>query len=350
MKRPFVSVIINTVDRPKDLKRCVSAVLNQTYRNFEIVVVNNGVGEETRALLGECKVQTCLPARQGAKCKVNFKVIENKTKRLSYLFNLGWKNADPKAEIFAYCADDTEPDKIWLETIVNYLSEHPEAGAVSGPTLSMIEPAGEMFALYDLMKKTLVTKLFLRMYEYFVMEDKTFEPGHWPESGAFTMGAGIPLPHIKEPIEIDLLTSGNMGIWRSVMEEIGGFDERFLFNHADGDLFIRIKKAGYKLIFHPQVKVLHHMRFGPTRYPQIMGRDTALYYLKDVRPHSVRGWIGACLNLLVFNVYWIFKAVQQKDPKQLLGIGGFLWGIGEHFVKYAFRYHGFRYPPQLSTR
>lgn len=312
---PKVSVIVNTVDRPDDLRRCLNAVFNQTYQNFEVVVVNNGKEGETRRLL-----------KQFQREHENLRVIEDRTKKLSYLFNVGWKNADPKAEIFAYCADDTEPDKKWLETIVDWLTKNPNS-AVSGPTLSTTQPPGEMFALYNMMKKRFFLRPLLRLYEYFVMEDKTFEPGHWPESGAFTMGAGIPLPHIKEPIEIDLLTSGNMGITREAMEKVSGFDENFLFNHADGDLFIRLKRASYKMVFHPAVKVLHHMRFGPTRFPEIMGRDTAFYYLKDVRPKSLRGWIGAFMNLTVFLTYWIFKAVQQKNLTQLRGISGFFNGI-----------------------
>lgn len=321
---PLVTVVINTVDRLDDLKRCLEAVFKQSYRRFEVVVVNNGTGAETQRYLREL-VARSLVSEKGKYPPL--KVIEDQTKKLSYLFNVGWKNASPNAEILAYAADDTEPDPDWLKNIVTYLQEHTEAGAVSGPTLSTTQPPGEMFALYDLAKKSLFGRFFLRLYEYFVMEDRTFAPGYWPQSGAFTMGAGIPQPKIDSPIEIDLLTSGNMGITREAMESVGGFDENFFFNHADGDLFIRLKKAGWRLIFHPQVKVLHHMRFGPTRYPQIMGRDTAFYYLKDVRPHSLRGWLGVVMNLSVFLSYWFFKAYQISDARQLQGITGFCQGI-----------------------
>lgn len=325
---PFVSVIVNTVDRPEDLKRCIEAVYRQTYRNFEIVIVNNGKGEETKRYLRELNVRAMVSQDQ------NFpqvKVIDDQTKKLSYLFNVGWKNASTKAEIFAYCADDTEPDSDWLKHIVEYLRNNSACGAVSGPTLATTTPPGEMFALYDLIRKTLFGRVFLRLYEYFVMEDKTMSPGHWPESGAFTMGAGIPQPKITEPLEIDLLTSGNMGITRESMESVQGFDEHFLFNHADGDLFIRLKRQGWKLVFHPKVSVLHHMRFGPTRFPEIMGRDTAFYYLKDVRPKSLRGWVGFFFNLGVFLSYWVYKAFSIPDFRQFKGISGFITGIVDFF-------------------
>ena len=319
-----VSVIVNTVDRPEDLRRCLLSVFNQSFREFEIVVVNNGVGSETDKLLEEFK------AKSGA-LNIPFKIISDKTKKLSYLFNVGWRSANPQSIYLAYCADDTEADKDWLKYAVEYLDTHAGCGAVSGPMLSTINPPGEMFYLRDLAKKNIFTRAFLRLYEYFVMEDRTMDPGFWPQSGAFTMGAGIPLPDIKEPIEIDLLTSGNMIATRTAMEAVGGFDENFYFNHADGDLFIRLKKAGYEMIFHPKVSVIHHMRFGPTRHPWILGRDTALYYLKDVRPKSLRGWIGAFLNLSVFNSYFIFKALQLKKAGYFRGISGFFRGIYDFF-------------------
>lgn len=319
-----VSVIINTVDRAPDLKRCLDSVYLQSYRDFEVVVVNNGVGQDSRDLL----------EREGIKFQESglpFKVVEDKTKKLSYLFNLGWKSSNPKTSLLAYLADDTEADPLWLESAVNYLESHAQAGAVSGPMISTSNPPGEMNYLYDLAKKNIFTRLFLRFYEYFVMEGRTFDPGHLCESGAFTMGAGILQPSIKEPVEIDLLTSGNMIVRREVMEKVNGFDEHFLFNHADGDLFIRMKMAGFQMIFHPKVSVLHHMRFGPTRYPQILGRDTAFYYLKDVRPCSFRGWVGAFTNIAVFKTYFIFKAIQTKKLNQLRGITGFIRGIFDFF-------------------
>ena len=324
--RSLVSIIVNTADRPGDLRRCLNGCLSQTYPRKEIVVVNNGFGEETQDVLGEVSLEA-------KKRGIDFKVVEDKTKKLSYLFNVGWRSADPQSSIFAYCADDTEPDLGWLQAIVDHLTVFPDAGAVSGPTISTTQPPGEMFNLYSIMKRSWWRRLILRLYEFFVLEDKTFEPGRWCQSGAFTMGAGIELPQIKEPVEIELLTSGNMGIWRSAMEKVGGFDENFYFNHADGDLFIRLGKTGYKMMFDPGVRVLHHMRFGPTRHPNIMGRDTAFYYLKDVRPQSLRGWVGWIINLGVFFGYWIYRSFQERSIKPwLLGWGGFGRGIWDFFV------------------
>lgn len=47
--RPLVSVIIPTHDRPDLLKRTLSSILSQTYKNLEIIVVSNGVNDHNRA-------------------------------------------------------------------------------------------------------------------------------------------------------------------------------------------------------------------------------------------------------------------------------------------------------------
>ena len=52
---PLVSVIIPTYSRPKYLKRCLESVLNQTYKNIEIFVVDDN-NPETEARIETEKI------------------------------------------------------------------------------------------------------------------------------------------------------------------------------------------------------------------------------------------------------------------------------------------------------
>ena len=50
MKRK-VSVIIPTYNREATLKRAVESVLNQTYTDFELIIVDDGSTDNTRQLV-----------------------------------------------------------------------------------------------------------------------------------------------------------------------------------------------------------------------------------------------------------------------------------------------------------
>ena len=309
-KSPKVSIIVNTCDRPGDLANCLKSLMEQTYKNFEILVIDNSESDINK------EISSNYPVR----------VVKDKTKKLSHLFNLGWKNVEN--ELIAYIADDAEADPAWLENIVRTLVEYPNVVAVGGPTISHCQPAGEMHRLYEIGKQSIFIRPFIKIYEKIVLNGKMFEPGYLAESGAYSMGAAIPkCLEIRDPLHVDLLTTTSMGIKRSVLEQLGGFDEDFFFNHADGDLFVRIKKTGHELIFNPKVKVIHHVRLSPSRSPYFIGRDTAYFLLKDIRPKSVKDWIGYLINIIFLNAYWIYNTFRLKDVKQLQGISGFVDGV-----------------------
>lgn len=312
------TIIVNTYPNPtrnKDLKKCLHSLISQTYQDFEILLIEN--------FSDTADVEKTLFEFERYKNKIS--IITSPTKKLSFLFNLGWKST--KTEYVAFLADDAEADPKWLENINLELDEDPKVAVVSGPVISACYPAGEMHRLYLLSQKTLLFKLLAWPYLYFAAEGKIQKPGNLFESGAYSFGTSLKEAEGFERQEIDLATTTSMGIRKSVLEELGGFDENFSFNHADGDLFIRTKKLGYKIIFNPKVVAYHNVRIGPSRNAYIIGEDTGKFYRKDIRPKTLRGWVGACLNIKVLNAYWIYNFLRTGDVKQLQGITGFFKGF-----------------------
>jgi len=50
---PKISVIIPTYNRANSLPRSIKSVLNQTYQDFELIVVDDGSTDSTRELVEE---------------------------------------------------------------------------------------------------------------------------------------------------------------------------------------------------------------------------------------------------------------------------------------------------------
>ncbi len=301
-----VTVVIFTCDRPEDLTRCLNSVLAQTYKDYDILIVNNGESIDG--------VTRGLPVR----------VINDQTKKLAYLFNLGWRSCS--SELIAYLADDAQVSKSWLKEGLNSLSERPLVAVSTGPLVSPFEFTGTMHKLYSIAKKNALLAPFAKFYNSFILEGKIFEPCLLCQSGSYTLGQGFD-PDFDQERDVDLATTSSMIIRRSALEKVRGFDENFYFNHADGDLFIRLKKSGYKIVYNPRMRAVHFNRMGPSRHAFIIGRDTAFFYLKDIRPKSLRGVVAAFCNIFVLNTYWVISSVASCDIRQLAGITGFIKGI-----------------------
>lgn len=58
--------------------------------------------------------------------------------------------------------------------------------------------------------------------------------------------------------EVDAISGAFFLTRKDVLEKVGGFDGDYFLYAEDIDLSFRIKKAGYKIMYVPQVKVIHH--------------------------------------------------------------------------------------------
>jgi len=64
--------------------------------------------------------------------------------------------------------------------------------------------------------------------------------------------------------EVDNVIGAAMMIRREVLDEIGGFDERFFLYSEEEDLLLRMHKAGWKTYYDPSSSIIH--RSGGTQY------------------------------------------------------------------------------------
>lgn len=75
------SIVVPVYNTEKYLKRCIDSVLNQTYKNFEIIIINDGSKDNSKEILNEYKNNK------------QIKIINQENHGLSYSRNVGIKEA-----------------------------------------------------------------------------------------------------------------------------------------------------------------------------------------------------------------------------------------------------------------
>jgi N-acetylglucosaminyl-diphospho-decaprenol L-rhamnosyltransferase len=92
-----------------------------------------------------------------------------------------------------------------------------------------------------------------------------------------------------QPREVDWVSGSCMLLRRAALEEVGLFDESFFLYAEELDLTTRLRAAGWKVLFTPEVEVLHEggVSTGRSRATHLMHSDSIYrYYAK----HRAHGW------------------------------------------------------------
>lgn len=212
---PVVSIVVCTYNRADYLDECIRSLLRQTYKKYEIIVVNGPSTDNTDKVL---------------KKYPGVKVIrQEKLNGLSFARNLGINNA--KGGIIAFIDDDATADESWLAYLIEGYSDE-SVGGVGGYTVNHSGYVQfDNGVINDLGIPTAVRK-----------EGEVVKKGEYPIS----MGA-------------------NCSFRKKVLFEVDGFDPYFKYYHDESDLCVRIIKAGYKIVYQKKAVVVHVMAEGHNR-------------------------------------------------------------------------------------
>lgn len=114
--KPFVSIIMPVFNRKEVVLNAINSVLNQTYADFELIIVDDASSDGTKELLNSIDHR-------------KIRVFTHETNLgSSYARNTGLKKS--KGDIIMYLDSDNEWDSKYIETMVGAFNELPDADAV----------------------------------------------------------------------------------------------------------------------------------------------------------------------------------------------------------------------------
>ncbi|MFH1545366.1 MAG: glycosyltransferase family A protein, partial [archaeon] len=111
-----VSVIIPAFNAEKTVRETIKSVLNQSFKEFELIVVNDGSTDKTKKIIEGFKEKT--------------RIINVQHKGISSSRNIGARNA--KEEIIAFLDADVTVEKDWLKKLIKPFKEEKDLFGVSG--------------------------------------------------------------------------------------------------------------------------------------------------------------------------------------------------------------------------
>lgn len=263
---PKVFVIILNYNGNRSIVRCLSSVYRSSYKNFEVVVVDNastdGSLEMVRAKFSRAHV-IMNGFNVGFATGNNVGIRFALEKFADYVFIL---NND------AYLEHDS------LEKMVSYMQNKKNVGIVS-PTIFSGNDRHIWFVggIID----------WLRM-----------------------KSAHLTVVDSKNPHEIEYACGCAMLVSNAVFKEIGLFDERFFLYYEDTDFCIRARKKGFKIMLVPTAEVFHDEQSETEKPHKIYWLVlSGIFFFKKHTPLILKPWMFVYLSLRKLkNRYYIHKS------------------------------------------
>jgi GT2 family glycosyltransferase len=266
-RAPRVGVVVVSYNTRADLLRCLSALGTNVTVPSEVVVVDNASQDGSAAA-----VRAAFPEAR---------VIENPE-------NVGFSRANNlglRATSAAYVLilnSDAELRPGCLEALCALLDRRPDVGVVGPRTLGgdgtiQVSFGPALTPLAEWRQRRLVTGVRRR--------------APWALREAERLAA-----REHEP---DWLSASCLLARRAALEAVGGFDEGFFLYEEDADLCLRLRRAGWRVVFTPAAEVVHQLGRSMEKAPVVARHEYDRSHLRYYSKHNGRLWTLALRLVLL---------------------------------------------------
>jgi glycosyltransferase involved in cell wall biosynthesis len=221
--RPSVGVVFTTYNRPQDLARVLAGYARQTYGKFEIVIADDGSGEETHRCIERARTEWALDIRHVWHEDVGFR----KCKILNRAI------AESRSDYLIFTDGDCIPHP---QFVAGHLALARPGFFVSGGCVRLGDSATRAIAPDD------------------VLDGRIFEPRWLMEKGEKSFNlrklrlSVPPWQGLFNTITTTRPTwnGHNASTWREEVLAVNGFDERLGYGGLDREFGERLERCGMR--------------------------------------------------------------------------------------------------------
>jgi len=212
---PLVSIVIPVYNQFDFTYKCLKSILENTDTvAYEIIIADDVSSDETLNLAAYVK---------------NITIVRNK-KNLGFLLNCNHAAKFAKGSYIHFLNNDTQVQKEWLSSLVTLIESNEKIGMVGS---KLVYPDGRLQEAGGII---------------------------WKDASGWNYGRlDDPMkPEYNYVKEVDYISGASIMIRKSLWEEIGGFDRRYVpAYYEDADLAFEVRKRKYQVMYEPKSVVVH---------------------------------------------------------------------------------------------
>jgi len=272
--KPKVAVVIVVWNGVEDTLECLNSLAKDSYKNKEIIVVDNASTDGTSEILRSSNF--------------NVKIVHSSA-NLGFTGgnNLGLAEAQKGGAHYAFLLNnDTTVEPGALSALVDTAEQQPSSGILS-PVIHYHDiPAEIWFA---------GASLKLRVGE--ALHDHSFQPGR-----------------LTPPYASPWVSGCAMLVRITALQQVGAFDERFYLNWEDVDWCVRMHNAAWKVMVVPRARIYHKGGRSQSRLDGVKSYYTVRNSLLLCLKHAKAAYMFSIFAVMGRQLH---EALRHRGPERL---------------------------------
>jgi len=300
MKEPKVSVLILNWNNWDDTKECLESLSKIKYKNYEVFIMDNGSKDNSVA-----EIKKWMKKRVFGKKRVVF-MPHKKNYGFAKGNNLAIKQVikEGKSKYIHLLNNDAIVDKDFLGELVKVYEKNKKVGIAGSKVYSY---GGNII-------QSIGCKLNMTRGDQIICGSGELDEGQY-----------------EKIQEFDFVCGASLLISIEMLEKIGLMEENYFLYFDDPDWGIKVKEAGYKVVYVPKSKIWHK---GMASIGKISGYGE--YYATRNRIWFMRKYANS-LEMFLFLSYLVLflsyakiaKYMLRKDRKEVMA--GYVRGLRDGF-------------------